>query len=354
MLRYFLRANNVRVANGKKDDLLDVIYQHITMKETRNTLRTTAFASIGKKKPAVSTKPPALQSDGSIYRAIIAILHPSVKEAYLATGAALSREQLDSRKGHNDSWVLVHNLYLSDDKDLDVLGETKGKEFYDQVGVKWNEPSTFDELSLSEFISTVKYINHYFNKAKNNNNTSGQHGDFVKYIDGKMWLYFYWARMEEIGNLSYGQLAHAELPEGVTIVSSQPKHSGVKGKGKKKGKKMSVSTSNELAIAKKESVEATKAAAEASTTKSLEIASAIKSNSDTMKFKRLSELIGVRLELANEVESVANDKKRKRALKCKWKVMNLEYKRLKKDLDYESPIDTDDEDGEVSDSSSIL
>ena len=64
-----------------------------------------------------------------------------------------------------------------------------------------------------------------------------------------------------------------------------------------------------------------------------------------MKFKRLTELIGVRLELTNEVETVtnSNNKQRKRGWKSRWQLMNLEYKRLKKDLNYDSPPDTDDE-----------
>ena len=149
--------------------------------------------------------------------------------------------------------------------------------------------------------------------------------------------------MEEIGNLSYGQLAHAKLPDEVMVVSSAD-GTGPDPKTMKGSKKQTAS--NELAIARKESAKATKAAADAATTKTKEIANAIKSNSNTMKFKRLTELIDIRLNLTKEVETItsSNDRQRKRGWKARWQLMNLEYKRLKKDLNYDSPPDSDEED----------
>ena len=67
---------------------------------------------------------------------------------------------MDSRTGHNESWMKLLQIYDNGNNvDLKSLGETEYRYIYDMYNISNNDyPSTtFDELNVDEFISNARH-----------------------------------------------------------------------------------------------------------------------------------------------------------------------------------------------------
>ena len=299
------------------------------------------------KKKAKSSKPEAVEQEGTYYRVINAILHPSAKQYYLLTGGSFDRAELDGKAGHRDKWSKIHEIYS--DTETGILNEMNVKyhsDIFNALSIPNNTPETYDVLSLDDFIATVNYVNFHYKSAKQNNERSGQHGDFPDYINGKVWLVFYNSKLAEIGDVSLDNMVCPILNDNVFMdpgkLKVQQEQKKIVREQKKHGKKR-VSAAD-LRKASSISDHAITSAVEES---------AIRSKRERVRvmMTRVHELKLRMGEIKKDSDLSASDKKQSRKfVKKQLKLAETEYNELKVDLDWSSDVSdpSDSSDGDES------
>ena len=217
MLRAFCRRNGIQVPNSasKKQDMIRLIIQH-----HKNEGLRAAIGSIGRdgqRRSAKSTRPLAAKQDGTLFRVIAVLTHPTMKETFLQTVSSYTRSELDSGLGHKEQWQKLTDFYM--DKDCEELATLGTQSRYIAYGYNDDVPSHFDPLNINDFKMVVEFIGFHYNKMRKDKNQSGQHKTFEEFVS-KGWLLFYHHRLVEIGDKDLSQAVYAELPEGAFIVSS--------------------------------------------------------------------------------------------------------------------------------------
>ncbi len=164
--------------------------------------------------------PESVQLEGTYFRAINTVLDTRCREAYRKTGDSLTRDDLDRRSQHKESWMILFDLYSEiNEVELSKIGDTKFSDVYAGYGFTEDVVAKYDNLQLDDFIALVNYINHKYDETRKKRDKSGQHDDFPNFIDGKVWLLYYWSRMCELGDECYLQMASPELSDDVFMVS---------------------------------------------------------------------------------------------------------------------------------------
>ena len=170
------------------------------------------------KKSSRSTKPSALNLDGTLYRAINAITCESGRGLFCLTRKQHSRQDVDSKKAHQSSWDGMHGIY-SDSGNEDI-GKLSGPALVGHK-VDTNIASEYDELNVDEFQEVVLFILSHFKSARNRKNTSGQHKPFNNFIDGKSWILYFHNVIESVGDKALGDCTYAELDNDVKVTSDK-------------------------------------------------------------------------------------------------------------------------------------
>jgi hypothetical protein len=362
MMKYMLRENNVIVSNGnsKKEHLIKMLNQFYIGESVRSQIAAPSFQSAVTKNKSKSTKPLAVTKEGTYYRAINSILHPSVRTYYIQTGNCLNKSQLDSRRGHKDNWLKVFEVYNDKTDDtVNKLGELSNATTYYASGITNEEPTNYDQLTLDDFINLIEYINFHYKKAKNNNETSGQHEDFPNYVSGKVWLIFYWAKLMEIGDTALSNIANATLVGNVMLTSqiALKRRDAITADSPKR---RSQSINNGSMDSRKKKNKTQLETLEAMKVRSEKISMFLDDAAKRTKNDRLIHLINERFKLSSELDSVqkellictSENKKitiqKKKMIKCQFKIIEKEYQELKKVLNYNSDDSNDSDDSDSS------
>jgi hypothetical protein len=338
MMKKFLRKNSVSVGKGDggKQKLHELMVQFYIGTRIRDRL-----ADGGRsKKKAKSSKPEAVSTEGTYYRVINSFLHPDVKAFYLMTGASFDRAALDAKSGHRDKWAKIFELYADKDNDsVSHLNVKQNRDFFTYASIPNDIAKTYDDLTLEDFIATVEFINFHYKTAKQNNEKSGEHGDFSDYVGGKVWLVFYNAKLEELGDSALDNMVCPRLDDSVYLTPAKlmltNKHQDkVEGdtKGGRGSKKVALS---EQALS-----------------------SAVKESAVRAKRERIRHMMTRVYELRQRMDEIKKDptldhtdkKTTRKFVKKQLKLAEMEYNELKEDLNWDSAV-SDSSDSSSDDSS---
>lgn len=315
------------------------------------------------KKKSKSTKPDVVTKDGTLYRAINAIVHPLARKYYIDTGRTLTRNELDSKNGHKENWEKILDFYNKEDDDfMNCLG--KGGDFdyvYTLHGVEDNVSNNYDKgLTVDDFISIVEYVNFHYRQALNKNEKSGTHDQFPNYVDGKIWLVYYFASLQEIGDTHLSNMAMPKLHKNVLMTPGKT-GSGF-GINVMKRSNSNISSSTSSICDKKSVMSVKKQALESSVKRNNEISTFILKSNKMKATSRLQTLIEDKRKLERNITECKNEivtkrdsidacpqeiqelKKDKKSWKLQLKFVLEEYNTLKNELNYNSEIDESSDD----------
>jgi len=352
----FCRGNCITVPNGqnKKKDCINLIINHHKGTSFRAKV---GKVSSAKRSPA-STRPLAVQLDGTLFRTILAITHSDNRAVYLKTCDKLNRKELDEKNGHKDEWKAIWEMYSdADNEEMATLG--RGEDSLIAYAALDDESKDFDKLTVEEFADTVKYINFHYDKTRKDKNKSGNHLSFEAFA--KLgWIVFYHHRLAESGDKDLLNAAYVELPPDVFNASSAlVRHveplsqrttfnagSPTLSLGSQNSQKSNKLQRHEEMGAKKI------AAMEATTSKNNDISKIAMYELQTAQMKRIDELSEQEHKLEKELKNVRNELKRKKQkmestedladekafLKRSLLRAKNNLKNLKRQMNYEDPV----------------
>ena len=218
MLPAFCRSLNIIIPNNAKTkkDCIDYIIKYKKNGAVREQLK--VVGKHGGKKKSAETKPVCVTTDGTLLRAISTVTSSDGKVIFVRTNHTHSKEELDQRKGKESLWDELAGMYNDkSNTDLDTLSVDLETDY----GYETNAPSTFDEgLTGNELYLIMRFIKHWYGKARSNKNISGNHDPFKNFDLGFGWLYFFHLRLIEIGDTDLMNASYAELPIGVLSLSA--------------------------------------------------------------------------------------------------------------------------------------
>lgn len=329
-IKLFARQNQIQIPRNAttKEQIKNAIVSYHKNSHFRNQIGNAIDNNIAKrtKAPSKSTRPASATKDGSLFRAILTIVHPDNRQLVFDTQNKLDRQELDSTKCKSTQWRSLSNFYNSDDEYLNVVADTNNK-YAEYNNFIPPDPSDYDKLDSSQFKALVDFINSHYRKARINKTQSGQHSHFENFINGRAWLLFYYDTLVEIGDKDLQSIAYSELDESVFQVStsSTPLPNPIKQLNKRKPTSRSSSPKNDGGISIQHVLDAKYAAASA-------FSSSDRWNIDLAKRKRLRELEIDNSELEDKRSAIGDsiqeikyglDKKKERIkLKKKKKSMN--------------------------------
>ena len=106
----------------------------------------------------------------------------------------------------------------SDDSNTDV--DTLAVDLQSDYGYTVDEPTNFDrDLTGKDLFSIMRYINHWYGKARSNKNVSGNHTPFKNFDCGYGWLYYLHLQLSAIGDTDLMNASYAKLGKDVFSLS---------------------------------------------------------------------------------------------------------------------------------------
>ncbi|KAL7474747.1 hypothetical protein ACHAW6_000706 [Cyclotella cf. meneghiniana] len=165
------------------------------------------------------TRPVCLLVDGDItlYR-VANVLH-ECKECYVAPKNAVDKSQLNSGVAHPVEWVTMTNAYnkvydpAHPDTSIDCMYQYTQ---FDVFHVDEMAASQFNEnLSVGEFMQIVGYMEGQYAACLKRSKVSGDHGEFMEYTNGLIWLAYMHCCFMLVGDSSLHNTVPAELTDGV-------------------------------------------------------------------------------------------------------------------------------------------
>jgi hypothetical protein len=317
----------------------------------------TLTASARKKSHNATTKPIWLASDGSIYRMIIVMTCEVGRPYFIQTKGTFSGPMLDSRIPHPEAWDSMRSLYNSKDIIFDSISDASNA----LIGYSIDETisSVYDSIETSsQARELVGYITGHYRSARNEKTQSGNHKPISSCVAGKAWLIYLHTRLESIGDSALSECTYPYLPEAAMRASDEPptplQRRNPNGSTATDRTSNRPSPSTTSLNAKKQDLMADNANA------TKEIQDKYKEEREYRKRDRFiqlrndveeatQKLESAREALKMEVEGGADYtrvRRRKRLAKGTMKIVEDEYKKLKKELKYESPSDSSEDDDE--------
>ena len=347
MCRHFLRSKGISIPDKQrtKTHLEQMIVAKINGTSYREKVTKKA-----RKKGANTTKPAAVQNDGTLYRIINTVTHESTRQSYIGLFKTLERlEELDSK---NKTPACIENLYAfyidSTNEDLKSAPRRYFDPFFTEHSLA--NPWKFDDLDLQNFKATIDFVNAHYRQASNRRTTSGNHKEFCAYIEGKTWLLYYFNKLSEIGNTELKNCIDAKLDSDTILCSGNPMtiSTSSPGRSTKKSNKCSMRDTSAQAIAEKNLLQKQILEADQSQKKRHDfevLCDSVHLLSQDLDTARNDLRLAKRTGSTAELKKLRNNKVHLKKKLCR---QESEYKKLKKEIGYDSPdvSDTSESGGE--------
>ena len=337
MLVKFLRSNHIPCPNGQVSKGHRI--QHLINHAKNKPVRAAIAQSVRGKKKNKGTKPLVVTKDGTLYRVILTITNGTSRSNFIETMKTRSRADIDlAIIPHLHQWEDISKVYNDETNEyLSILGDTEGKYV---IYANDKAPSDFDNLDAQGMYETVEYINFHYGRMRRNKNLSGKNDtddDMINFCQSKGWLLFYHDKLSEINDKALHDCAFAELPDDVFFASSSSSTTGHLST-------LSKSPSSSLNHRKRQSVLAKEAADIALEKKQIEIQKMVRSQLEEQQEKLLETYTDKMFAFEEEYDEVRNDptrRKKKRHIKSKILRLRSTLEKLKKQMNYKEPNDSD-------------
>jgi len=263
------------------------------------------------------------------------------------------KDNADSRNPKPHAWDLMHNLYCSDNDHLLILSSSAAQALLG-FSVSPDICRAYDQLDLEQFKAVVNYMVKLYPHSRNKKTVSGEHDHFGVYVGGCEYLLYFYECLKETGDTALMNCAYAELGDNVLRTLSDPPKRRIR-RGSSTASQRSISpmipTHINYCSQKQSAVMATEYAANAFTERQQQ-------STESKMFDRMIEMSdNVERETAaarqyklkyrqgkksgvSEIKLSEIETKYKR-VKKKAKIYAMQYKKLKSDLGYKSPEESD-------------
>jgi hypothetical protein len=342
----FLKANKIQIAQllRSSENLGKNVANHINSNGYKDVIK----APLRKKN--ASSKPDCIKKDGTLYRCVNVIM--SKRNEFMELKKSHDKDDSDSRNPKPLAWESMHHLYDSDDEELLVLSSSPAQSLLG-FSVPANICADYDHLDLPEFKAVINFIVAIYRECRNKKSVSGEHQQFGAYVGGRAYILYFYECLQETGDTALMNCAYAELNDNVKRTSTDATKRRVK-RGSSNASERSLSPMPSgfgFRSQKQSAVAATEDAANA-------IASRHHAITHNDRFDRMIELSdrydrestaathykqkykqGKRRGISdNDLSKI--ELKYKRAKK-RSKIFFSEYNKLKSDLGYQSPDESD-------------
>jgi hypothetical protein len=218
MCRHFLGSKGISIPDKQR---LKTHLEQMIIAKINGTSYREKVTKKARKKGAKTTKPAAVQNDGTLYRIINTVTHESARQSYIGLFKTLERLELDSK---SKTPACIENLYAfyidNTNEDLKSAPQHYFNLFFTEHSLV--NPGKFDDLDLPNFKATIDFVNAHYRQASNRRTTSGNHKEFCAYIEGKTWLLYYFNKLSEIGNTGLKNCIDAKLESDTILCSGKP------------------------------------------------------------------------------------------------------------------------------------
>jgi len=359
--RAFMRKNAISQPQSMRlvSQLGNVVASHINAQGYKNNL-----TAPHRKSRSAATKPPCIIKEGTLFRVVNTIAE--LKDDYKETNSSHDQHDQDTRNPKSLAWERMTEHYNSTAESLKKLSPG-GSHALLGHSVPNDVCAEYDELTVDEFKQCAKYIQALYREARNRKNQSGNHKSFGHYCDGKKWMLYFHAVLEEVGDRGLQSCAYPELDTDIVRTSDGAirklgRNNRRKSHTNASDRSMSMSPLSSETV----SVRTKKHSAVEATT---EAAHAIRNRNEDMhydhKFDRMmnmkTQATTTNLQVMKLDKSYKKAKRKyeggtgtkedykaikvqRNTLKKQVKAYQGEYERLKKEVGYESPPSSDSSD----------
>ncbi len=206
----------------KKEDILNIIVNTVLSKDfTTGDIDTSKTPKRNTNKNR--TRPLTVQTDNTFYRIINTITCEEGRIHFMKTREQSTRIQLDAVDGHISLWEQLHQLFLSDEDDINKINNASELVSYN---VKIDSANNFDSLSSADFRLATCHLMHLYRKSRNKYTQSGSHSHYSDFIEGKGFLLYLHNSLLRIGNTNLNNCCYPALSEEAKLTSSNSYGSG--------------------------------------------------------------------------------------------------------------------------------
>lgn len=355
--RAFMKKNAISQPQSMRlvSQLGNVVSNHINAQGYKNNL-----TASHRRSRSAATKPTCITKEGTLFRVVNTIAE--LKDDYKETNSSHDQHDQDTRNPKSLAWERMAEHYNSTAESLKKLSPG-GTHALLGHSVPNDVCAEYDELTVDEFKQCAKYIQALYREKRNHKNTSGNHKPFGHYCDGKKWLLYFHAVLEEVGDRGLQCCAYPELSSDIVRTSDGAirklgRNSRRKSPMNASDRSMSMSPLSDTVTVrtkKHSAVEATTEAAQAIRDRNEDMHNdhtfdrmmdmkgrATTTNLQVMKLgKKYNKVKRKYKEGDASKEDVEYVKLQRKEFKKQWKAYQGEYERLKKATGYNSPPSSD-------------
>jgi len=201
----FMQKNKITIPHKmrKVGDFGKVVMNHIKAQGYKNNL-----TAPNRRSRSAATKPTCIVEEGTLFRVINTITE--CKEDYIETNNAHDQADQDTRNPKALAWERMAAHYNSNADSLEKLSPGGAQALLGH-SVAADVCAEYDELTPGEFKECANYVKAWYREKRNHKNQSGRHKPFGDYCQGKKWLLYFHAVLEEVGDKGLASCAYPEL-----------------------------------------------------------------------------------------------------------------------------------------------
>ena len=124
------------------------------------------------------------------------------------------KDDSDSRNPKPLAWESMHHLYGSNDEELLVLLSSPAQSLLG-FSVPPNICDDYDHLDLPKFKAVINFIVAIYRECCNKKSVSGEHQQFGAYVGGRAYILYFYECLQETGDTALINCAYAKLNDNV-------------------------------------------------------------------------------------------------------------------------------------------